>query len=317
MKCLFIADRPQDLHPDGDTTLYMIREALKRGFKAFYTVPERVYWSGASLYADADPVRSCAKHTLPRLGPREKLSFQADVDAAFIRKDPPFDQKYISLCWLLAAHESRILMLNKPSLLLRYHEKVLPLDAVGGGFLGPEDIVPTCLTADWERAEEFVRSLDGSHIVLKPWLGYGGNDIRRIEREAFLKDPRGFALEGGGCMIQPYYDAVERDGDRRGFFFRGKYFGSVVRVPKKGEYVSNLAQGGKAVALELSDRERVLVEKMETWLEKSGIVFAGSDFIDGRLSEINVTSPTGFASYEALYGADPAGALFDAFLESP
>lgn len=312
MKCLFVADRVEDLHPEGDTTLYMLREMLSRGWSAYWTTPKRVYWSGTALYADAKEVTASRKRVLPELGDRSTLAFEDGIDAVFIRKDPPFDIDYISLCWLLAAYEDKIRMINKPGLLVRYHEKMPPYDAVARGILNPDDIVPTCLSSELDQIVAFVKGVEEDRIILKPWLGYGGNNIRRVGREDFLKNPGSFELTGGRWMVQPYFDAVESTGDRRGFFFGGKYFGSVVRMPPKGNFVANLAQGGSAVDLELTDKERSLIGRIESWLEKTGIAFAGSDFIDGRLSELNITSPTGFASYEDLYGTDPAKALIDA-----
>lgn len=312
MKCLFIADKPADLKPKGDTTLYMVREALRRGWEVYYTTPGRIFWSGTGLFVDADAVASCEKHALPVFDEEVHLSFAQDVDAAFIRKDPPFDADYISMCWLLAAHEDRVRMVNPPGLLVRHHEKMISLDAAARGFLKRDDVIPTFIGADAKRILEYVEGLTCEKIILKPWLGYGGREIRRVERAALLKKPKGFSLGKEMLMVQPYYPEVEKTGDRRGFFFCGKYFGSIVRMPKAGGFVSNLAQGGSAVDGLLSDREHALIRRMEAWLKRTGIVFAGSDFIDGRLSELNITSPTGFASYEELYGADPARALFDA-----
>ncbi|MFH2204023.1 MAG: hypothetical protein ABIJ96_12965 [Elusimicrobiota bacterium] len=312
MKVLFIADRPADLNPRADTTLYMLREVLRRDMAAYYAVPERVYWSGTELLADAEAVESCAKHALPVLGRRERLSFAGGIDAVFIRKDPPFDLDYISLCWLLTAYEEKVRMINRPSLLLRYHEKMPPYAAAAAGKLRADDVVPACLASRLEQITAFVEALDAPRIILKPWLGYGGRGIRRVARDEFLKAPGSFGLGKERWMVQPYLEAVERTGDRRGFFFNGRYCGSIVRMPKPGGFVSNLAQGGTAVKQELSAKERALVARIESWLKGSGIVFAGSDFIDGRLSELNITSPTGFASYEELYGGDPSAALIDA-----
>lgn len=312
MNCLFVADPVEALNPRSDTSLYMLRECLRRGWPSYWTTPGRVYWHGTSLRAEAFPVAACRKHAVPELGARMTLDFDADVGAVFVRKDPPFDIGYISLCWLLAGYEARVRMINAPSLLLRYHEKMLPLDAVSADRLRKEDMIPTCVSSDVERLAAFVKELDCDRVVVKPWLGYGGRDIHRAAKADFLDSPREHIESGQRWMVQPYFPEVERGGDRRAFFFNGKYFGGFVRLPKKGGYVANLAQGGSAADLPLSDRERALILRVEAWLLGSGIVFAGADFLGGRLSELNITSPTGFSAYEELFGTDPSGELFAA-----
>jgi glutathione synthase len=132
-----------------------------------------------------------------------------------------------------------------------------------------------------------------------------------MDKKEFLNDPASVLPSNGRWMIQPYDPEVESTGDRRGFFFNGSYYGSVGRMPKSGGFIANFAQGGSAADQPLSDREKSLIAKMEAWLKKTGIVFAGSDFIGGRLSEVNITCPTGFAAYEDLYGEDPAKTMFD------
>ena len=63
---------------------------------------------------------------------------------------------------------------------------------------------------------------------------------------------------------------------------------------------SNLAVGGQAEATVLSERERRICEALTPSLRSEGLFFVGIDVIDGMLSEINVTSPTGIREVERL-----------------
>ncbi|NCV93187.1 MAG: glutathione synthase, partial [Synechococcaceae bacterium WB7_3xG_012] len=69
-----------------------------------------------------------------------------------------------------------------------------------------------------------------------------------------------------------------------------------------GEFRSNLAVGGSPQATELTERERQICAELTTSLRAEGLFFVGIDVIDGRLSEINVTSPTGVREVERLSG---------------
>jgi glutathione synthase len=47
-------------------------------------------------------------------------------------------------------------------------------------------------------------------------------------------------------------------------------------------------------------------------LKKRGLLFVGIDVIDGNLTEINVTSPTGIRAVARLGGPDVAAKIWDA-----
>jgi glutathione synthase len=76
----------------------------------------------------------------------------------------------------------------------------------------------------------------------------------------------------------------------------------VNRVPTGDEFRSNLAVGGAPEAADLSEAERQICAELAPVLRAEGLFFVGIDVIDGRLSEINVTSPTGVREVERLGG---------------
>jgi glutathione synthase len=47
-------------------------------------------------------------------------------------------------------------------------------------------------------------------------------------------------------------------------------------------------------------------------LKRRGLIFVGIDVIDGYLTEINVTSPTGLRAVAKLGGPDLASAIWEA-----
>ena len=69
---------------------------------------------------------------------------------------------------------------------------------------------------------------------------------------------------------------------------------ALARIPKEGETRGNLAAGGKGIAQPLSKRDRFIAETIAPELIRRGILLAGLDVIGNYLTEINVTSPTGF-----------------------
>ncbi len=57
---------------------------------------------------------------------------------------------------------------------------------------------------------------------------------------------------------------------------------------------------------ELSDREQEICARLGPELKKRGLLFVGIDVIDGWLTEINVTSPTGLRALKRIGGPDLA-----------
>jgi glutathione synthase len=88
--------------------------------------------------------------------------------------------------------------------------------------------------------------------------------------------------------------------------------GAVNRVPAENDIRSNMVRGGAARETDFTPREREICAKIGPELKKRGLIFVGIDVIDGNLTEINVTSPTGVRAIKRLGGPDLAVAIWDA-----
>jgi glutathione synthase len=74
----------------------------------------------------------------------------------------------------------------------------------------------------------------------------------------------------------------------------------VGRIPKQGEYHSNFSQGGTPHLTELTSKEHQLMAKLIPFFKKQGIHFAGLDMVEGLLTEVNITCPTGIQQINRL-----------------
>ena len=102
-------------------------------------------------------------------------------------------------------------------------------------------------------------------------------------------------------MAQEYLPAVEQ-GDKRILLLDGEVLGVLLRIPPKGEIRANLHVGGSAVSAPMDDMDQQIVAKLATRLRQEGFFFVGIDVIGAKLTEINVTSPTGVQEINALEG---------------
>jgi glutathione synthase len=76
-----------------------------------------------------------------------------------------------------------------------------------------------------------------------------------------------------------------------------------------------MVRGGAPAATELTPRERESCTTIGPTLKERGLLLVGIDVIDGWLTEINVTSPTGIREVKRFGGADIAALFWDAVEE--
>lgn len=308
LRLFFVADPIEKLRPESDTSFALMREAVQRGHSAFWCTDSEVEYVNGKVMLRARPLLSFGENGFPVLGEIEILPAEK-FHAGFIRKDPPFNEDYVRLCWILALVEEKVFFVNKPSLLVRYHEKLLPLEGFSQGHLKKNDLIPTHLGSGPSSAA-FVQNLKTSKVITKPFLGHGGKNISQIHRDEFiahgLKQPERWE----GIVVQPFLEEVLKE-DRRLLVIDGKVRGQFVRVPPPGGFIANLAQGGKAEFRPLSKKQKSAGERVAKFMKKIGIIFAGVDLIGEKISEINVTSPTGFLSYQKLTGENLSSYVID------
>ena len=113
-------------------------------------------------------------------------------------------------------------------------------------------------------------------------------------------------------MIQKFLPAVAR-GDKRIILVDGEAQGAVNRVPAGRrhpvEHGARRRGAGDGADRRASARSAT---RIGPELKRRGLVFVGIDVIDGYLTEINVTSPTGIRAIKRLGGPDLAVAIWDA-----
>jgi glutathione synthase len=309
MKILTIADPLSALHPESDTSLAILVAAKNAGHELWWCDSAHLSLMGSGTRITAQPITALTAKQLPALGSTEQFGVEA-FDRICIRKNPPFDADYIRICWLLAPYEDRVRMTNRPSLLLRFHEKMVPHQAVQAGALTPDDVIPLCLSRDHDVVRAFMREHAAQAWVVKPWMGYAGMGVHKIEGEEAVLT----ALQASrhAMLVSPFLPEVTVTGDRRVFFLNGEVVGDIVRLPKPGGFVSNLALGGRGVLEPMDDVTRDRCTRLGAYLWEMGIVFAGGDVIDRKISEVNVTSPTGIVPFHDLGGEDLSVRILEA-----
>ncbi len=307
MKIAFIVDPLDQLKAYKDTSVFIMREAVRRGHQIFTFEARHMAWTGGAVVARVCRVALLEdNHAWYRIE-AESEHVLADFDCVFMRKDPPFDMEYLYATLLLElAEQQGAKIINRPRALRDYNEKL----AIARF---PAFTVPTLVTCDLLRLNAFIEEYQDT--ILKKLDGMGGTSIFRVRsddpnRNALLEVQT--RLGGETVMIQQYIPAIAQ-GDKRILIIDGKpapY--ALARIPKAGETRGNLAAGGRGVAQPLSTRDRDIVEQIGSQLVNDGLLLVGIDVIGDYLTEVNVTSPTCMVEIFDQTGFNSAAMMLDA-----
>jgi glutathione synthase len=281
---------------DADTTFALMLEAQDRGHRNFVI-------DQADLGVDRGrPTARMREATLRRergrhadLGEVQHAVLDDHFDVVWQRRDPPVDENYIRITQMLTlCHRARVL--NRPESILASNEKLYALHH-------PELMADTVVTRRIPELVDFMAAMGGEMIV-KPLDGRGGEGIflaRHDDRNLFSILEQATSFGERWTMAQRYLHQV-RKGDKRILLLEGEFLGALLRVPAEGEVRANLHVGGRAAEGILDDDDRRIIDALAPQLRKDGFFFVGIDVIGGKLTEINVTSPTGIQEASRLSG---------------
>lgn len=295
MRFVFVMDTLDRVHPDKDTSYGFIAAATDRGHQCIHALIHAVERVDERVSALCRPMTFEGRELKLTGSPPERLDL-AEVDAIFIRKDPPFDAPYAYATQLLELIRGRTVIVNDPRGLREANEKLYTLNF-------PEWMPRTIVTSDPAAIHAFVAEVGGK-AVIKPLDGAGGYGVLAVRSDD--SNARGIVdvltREGRQlAMVQQFIPEVA-EGDKRVLMLDGKLLGAILRVPTGGDMRANIHVGGNVVPTELNDDEMKVVEAVGPRLSQDGLVFVGLDLIGGKLTEINVTSPTGIRELSTFTG---------------
>ena len=288
----------------------MMRAAQARGHAIFVCEPRELHWSKGTVATPAlgltlteNDENWYRAHEAPE---RPLYEF----DAVLMRKDPPFDLEYVVSTWLLsAAAREGARVFNAPDAIRDHNEKLAIAEF-------PQFVTPTVVTREPQRLQAFIDA--ERDVVVKRLDVMGGENIFRVRAD----DPnRNVIVEimsqhGSRTVMAQRYIPQIVEGDKRVLLIDGKLVPQcLARIPKPGESRGNVAAVARGVAQPVTERHREIAAALGPRLAARGLLLVGLDVIGDYVTEVNVTSPTGFREIQDQTGFDVAGMFMDA-LES-
>lgn len=313
---LFVCDPLGGFKTYKDTTFAMMRECQRQGIEIhtaeLHELRARADREGSRLEVFAHQIR-IDQPQAPIWWIEDTAQWQPAnrFDLILMRKDPPFDARYLAATQQLEiAQRGGVRVVNCPQALRNHGEKIAALEFPG---LTPE----TLISADLKALKEF--AIHYQKIVVKPLDAMGGIGVFVLTADdPNLPSAIELLTDHGAkqIVIQRYLPAISQ-GDKRIIVINGKPVESALaRIPPAGQSRGNLAAGGKGVVMALSARDREIALTVGEALAPRGLMLLGLDVIGEHLTEINVTSPTGFQEIQSQSGIDVARLFIETALGS-
>lgn len=308
LKVAFQMDPIENVNINADSTFRIIEEAQNRGHELYYYLPTSLSYQDLKVRARVNPIK-VQRVTKDHYKLLDSKSVDlSDFDVVWLRQDPPFDMGYITSTHLLDRVAPNTLVVNDPTWVRNWPEKLKVLDY-------PDLMPATTIAWDIEVLKNFKSKYND--IILKPLYGNGGAGVFRLKpedsnldslHELFLK------FNNEPLIVQKFLPEV-RKGDKRIILIDGEPVGAINRVPLKGQTRSNMHVGGKPQKASLNARDLEICSIIGDDLKKHGQVFVGIDVIGDYLTEINVTSPTGIQELERFDNVNIAEKIWQSIEE--
>ncbi|MCA9398193.1 MAG: glutathione synthase [Candidatus Omnitrophica bacterium] len=285
MKFVFLMDPLQTVIMEKDTTFIIMTGAHRKGHETYFLPDGGMTLTPKGVQFNVTKVIPQQDSKNPFVIQKKLVLTEDDVDAIFIRTDPPFDAQYLFNTWLLDRVAQTIPVINNPSGIRTVNEKLWATQFTS--------LIPRTLVGQTKK--DLLDFIDQEQTVIaKPTDSFGGQGIFLIKKDGpninvtletltnnFSKD----------IILQQYIPEADI-GDKRILLLNGDPIGALLRVHSDGEHRNNFFSGGKPQAVDITDRDKEIIAALKPHLQKLGLYFVGIDIIGDYLIEVNVTSPT-------------------------
>ena len=287
-KILFIVDKVELKYFEFNrlvTNFWLIKSFLDRKNEVYVTVPHNLLLRQDVAYAKCYEAFSQDENIFYKNIP---LDMEIDgFDLVMFRQDPPVDIDYINATYIFD-FVKKAKVINSPRAIRDFNEK---LHSVYFKELMSDNIV----TASLKDIEHFLNI--HKEIVLKPLNRCFGSGVMYL----YEGDPNTRTIintmtnnETTLVMVQAFIKGV-KNGDKRVLTLGDKVLDYCIKkLPSGDDFKFNTHNDNFIAPAELTAEEKYNFSKVAQKLNSIGIPMAGLDVIDGKIIEVNVTSPCYF-----------------------
>ncbi len=307
MEIAFLMDRLDSIEPSFETTAHLMYECNQRGHHVYFLEPHDVYIRGNEVLArmwniTVAPDLGMAEYwrQLGECVKRDELIFETitGLDTLFLRKNPPLNYQTMEF---LGSVDERVFMINSTTGQVLGNSKLYTLNF-------PDIIPETHVSRDPARLKKVIEDFGGA-MVVKPLRRFGGEGVIKVsnsDQENLISLINYYTRAGRAypdrepIMVQEFLHEVKTRGDIRILMLDGDILGAMRRIPRDGDFRTNVHAGAEVAAHEITASDRMICRAIAPRLIADGLHFVGIDVIGERLVEINCVSPGGIPRINQL-----------------
>lgn len=268
------------------TNFWFVWEYLRRENKVFITTKNKLFQKRNVPYALVFETHIKNNDIIKEQN--STIKCLNDFEMIFFRPDPPVDIDYINASYILSYADDNVFVLNSPRAIREKNEKLYINEFQG---IIPDNII----SADEKVIKEFL--FEKKEIIIKPTnrcFGSGVfylNDKDKNINSILISATNNYKTQ---VMVQEYLPQIQ-NGDKRLIYVCGEIFEyCVTKVASNNDFKFNEHNSTTLKFASLNEKERKIQYAVKDKFEHDGIYLAGLDVIDGKVIEINITSPCFF-----------------------
>lgn len=270
------------------TNFWLIKEFLERNFEVFITVKNGLMTEGCIAKTICYEAYLKDNNIFYKKDEAKKYPVN-DFDIVFFRPDPPVDTDYINACNVFDyVNSEKTIVINNPVAVKNFNEKFhlnyFPQFA-------PENIV----TANSDEIKNFVR--EHKKAIIKPLNRCFGSGIYYLDTNERNINTIIKSLTNEGktmVMVQKYLEGAVK-GDKRILILGEHVFDEcITKLPGKDDFKFSEHSDKYFETAKITEEEKTMALKVAKQLNSVELYMVGLDVIDGKITEINVTSPCYF-----------------------
>lgn len=270
------------------TNFWIIKGLLERGIEVYITVKNKLFTQGnVARTICYESYLENGNIFYKKDSPKNYIIEHFDV--VFFRPDPPVDIDYINACSVFDYVDSeRTVVINNPVAVKNFNEK-FHLNYFNQ--YAPENIV----TADSQMIKDFVR--EHKKAIIKPLNRCFGSGVYYLDTEERNINTIIKSLTNDGktmVMVQEYLEGAAH-GDKRILILGEHVFDEcITKLPGKDDFKFSEHCDKYFETSKLSEEEKQMALDVAKYLNSVELYMVGLDVADGKIMEINVTSPCYF-----------------------
>lgn len=290
---IFFIDEIHKLNTKKDSSLLLATSLKSLGHEVYLLFEKDFYVENAGLpkFEVSNFLAEFVQNDFYLQSFQLQDSLQVEVekgDIFHMRLDPPFDTRYMKYLWMQKVLEHQgVKVINRPEGILTYNEKLHAYIQPGA--------ISTYVGSSTLGFKKFLeKNFKGQYeLIMKPIDLYQGMGVEKIVGDVahvVAQFERKVKESAGAIVVQPFIKEVA-NGEIRAVYFNGKELGSILKVPKAGEFLANIAQGASYHAIELPKKVKEDCDRITKELNLAGVPWVAFDILGEHVSEVNITCP--------------------------